>query len=457
MRIGSLTAIGALATALPALALASAAPACSSAAPSSTTSADAGRTTPDGAIEGAASSDGGSAVEIFSWWVAPGEAEALQALMDLNKQNHPTVSILNTAAINHDHARELLAQRIDAGQPPDLFQVNAGDMVAYLAAHPNGLTALDGLFANLGLGSHVIPEALQNITVGGSVYAMPVNVHRSHTLYLNKQIFAANHLDPATALDTVDHFLATCQTLKAAGVTPLATAYQGWIQRMMFNEIAIGVMGPQAFLDYFANRTRPDADSGIPAPATLSDAVDKYDQALTAYAYQPAPLADGGPNTTFGWTDAADLLHGGNAAMYMHGNWVTGYMIQLGWTPGVDFDAVTSPGSQGLFAYDLDTFAMPVGAPNPTDTPGFLTTIASPEGQVRFAKLKGSSPMRLDIPLDMFGTDTVSKSAYDDLVKASIRHLMPSLDAWDNAFGQFPFDHDKAALLKAFADNPPLH
>src|SRR5258708_39254178 len=100
---------------------------------------------------------------------------------------------------------------------------------------------------------------------------------------------------------------------------------------------------------------------------------------------------------------------------------------------------------------------MAVGGGKAVDARGFLTTIASPEGQVRFAKLKGSSPMRLDIPLEMFGTDTVGKSAYDDLVKATIRHLMPSLDAWDNAFGRFPFDHDKAALLKAFADNPPLH
>jgi glucose/mannose transport system substrate-binding protein len=448
MKIRSWMGICVWAAALPGLA------GCSSAAPAGATSGDAGPAGQDG---GTASPDGGSTVEIFSWWVAPGEAEALQALMDLNKQNHPTVSILNTAAQTHANAKDLLTQRLAAGQPPDLFQVNAGDMIAYLAAHPGGLVALDGLFASLNLSGQVMPEALKNITVGGSVYAMPVNVHRSHTIYLNKQIFAANHLDPATSLDTVDHLLATCQTLKAAGVTPLATAYQGWIQRMMFNEIAIGTMGPQAFLDYFANRTQPDADAGITAPATLTQAVDTYDQVLTTYAYQPPPLADGGANTTFSWTDAADLVHNGRAAMYMHGNWVTGYMIQLGWTPGVDFDAVTSPGSQGLFAYDLDTFAMPVGAPDSEDARGFLSTIASPEGQVRFAKLKGSSPMRLDIPPDMFGTDTVSKAAYADLVNATIRHLMPSLDAWDNAFGQFPLDHDKAALLKAFADNPPLH
>jgi glucose/mannose transport system substrate-binding protein len=448
MRTSSLAAICLWASTLPGLA------ACSAASPAAP-----GNSGVDAGDDGGVSlQDGGAhSVEIFSWWVAPGEAEALQALMTLNKQNHPAVSILNTAAQSGANARALLAQRLQAGHPPDLFQANAGDLLVYLGAHPNGLTALDQLFTDLSLTNQVIPEALKDITVGGKVSAMPVNLHRSHTLYVNKQIFAANHLDPATALDTVDHFLATCQTLKAAGVTPLATAYQGWIQRMMFNEIAIGVMGPQAFLDYFGNRTQPDADAGVSAPPTLSHALDVFDTVLTTYSYQPPPLPDGGGNTTFGWTDAADLVHTGHAAMFMHGNWVSGYLIQLGWTPGVDFDAVTSPGSQGLFAYDLDTFAMPSGGPNPADARGFLTTIASADGQVQFAKLKGSSPMRLDIPLAKFGTDTVSASAYNDLVHATIRRLMPSLNAWDDAFGQFPFDHNKAALLKVFADNPPLH
>jgi glucose/mannose transport system substrate-binding protein len=440
MRTSSLAAICVWASILPGLA------GCSSAAP-----AAAGNP----GVDGGDAAGGAHSVEIFSWWVAPGEAQALQSLMDLNKQNHPVVSIVNTAALSGANARSDLATRLAAGKPPDLFQANAGDL---LVSYPMGLSALDQLFTDLGLTSQVFPEVLKDITLGGKVSAMPVDLHRSHTLYINKQIFAANHLDPATAVDTVDHFLATCQTLKAAGVTPLATAYQGWIQRMMFNEIAIGTMGPQAFLDYFGNRTQPDADAGVSAPPSLSQSLDIFNTVLTTYAYQPPPLPDGGGNTTFGWTDAADLVHGGNAAMFMHGNWVSGYLIQqYGWTPGVDFDAVTSPGSQGLFAYDLDTFAMPNGGPNPTDARDFLTTIASQDGQVQFSKLKGSSPMRLDIPLAKFGTDTVSASAYSDLVHATTRRLMPSLNAWDDAFGQFCFDHNKAVLLKVFADNPPLH
>src|SRR5689334_837956 len=64
-------------------------------------------------------------VELFSWWVGPGEAEALQALVDLNKERFPKERIYNAAAETRTDAKQLLSDRLAANDPPDLFQVNA--------------------------------------------------------------------------------------------------------------------------------------------------------------------------------------------------------------------------------------------------------------------------------------------------------------------------------------------
>ena len=48
---------------------------------------------------------------------------------------------------------------------------------------------------------------------------MPVNIHRANVLWYNKTVFADNNLEPPT---TFDEFFAVADTLKAAGITPLA-------------------------------------------------------------------------------------------------------------------------------------------------------------------------------------------------------------------------------------------
>src|SRR5436190_23782714 len=59
-------------------------------------------------------------IELFSWWVAPGEAEALQALIDLNRTKHPNERIFNARAVSAMDPRMLLAQRLTYNLPPDL-------------------------------------------------------------------------------------------------------------------------------------------------------------------------------------------------------------------------------------------------------------------------------------------------------------------------------------------------
>lgn len=379
----------------------------------------------------------GQQVEIFSWWVAPGEAEALQALVDVNKANYPGDRIFNAAADSGTDSRMLLAQRLADNDPPDLFQENAYELPTFVATNPNTLNTLDNFVSQQGLLPVMLPEILSSVTVNGHIYAMPNDIHRENALFYNKQIFASFNLQPPTS---TDELLSACATLKAGGVTPIAVVDQGWVLRILFNSLAMGQMGSTAFHDFMAGGPRDDAK--------LMAAIDLFDNVLSNYTNTNAS------DSSLAWTDAAAMMSNGQAAMFAHGDWAKGYYVQLGQTPGVDFGVVGAPGAADMFWYDLDTFAMPQGSPYPTGAMDFLTTIGSIAGQVAFNRLKGSSPIRTDVPLDQF--DSEARVTWQDLQNARYRMAVVNYDAWDNAFAAFAVSHDKNALFQAYVDTPPV-
>jgi glucose/mannose transport system substrate-binding protein len=276
------------------------------------------------------------------------------------------------------------------------------------------------------------------VTVNGHVYAMPSDVHRENALFYNKQIFAALGLQPPT---TTGELLSVCAALKAGGVTPIAVVNQGWILRILFNSLAMGQMGSTAFHDFMAGGPRDDA--------ALMAAIDLFENVLTNYVNTNAG------DSTLGWTDAASMMTSGHAGMFLHGDWAKGYYTQLGQPAGVDFGVVGAPGAADMFWYDLDTFAMPQGSPDPSGAMDFLTTIASVGGQVAFNRLKGSSPVRTDVPLAQF--DSEARATLQDLQDANYRMAVVNYDAWDNAFAAFAVSFDKNALFQVYVDTPPVH
>lgn len=237
-------------------------------------------------------------------------------------------------------------------------------------------------------------------------------------------------------------FLAACKTLKRAGVTPLAiSTSQAWIINKVFVALALGSLGPEKFVKYFI-------DGAPVGEAELSPVVDLLDEILTDYIDVDKAAMDG-----FGWTEAADALHDGEAAMFIHGDWAKGYLTQLGWTPNIDFGVTATPDSEGVFLYGTDVFALPQGAKHPEDALDWLRTIASSDGQIAFNEAKGSVPVRLS--LSSTGLDAMADQTYTDLKTATRRLRVVSLPAeWDDGFVRLSQDHDKAALLQVFADHP---
>ena len=376
-------------------------------------------------------------VELFSWWSAPGEADALEALVAAHQATHPDARIFNVAAASGSRAREWLEERLERNEAPDIFQEYIHDLRARGRHADEKQIPLDDLFDRLGLRQAIFPELIHDVSRNGHIYAMPVNVHRENTLFYNRHIFAAHHI---AVPRTVPELLAVCRKLKAEGVVPLATANQGWILRILFNALAAGQMGGEAYHNYFVG-TRPiDVEP-------FREAVDLFAEVVENYVN--ADASDDG----FGWTNAAQALYDGDVAMFLHGDWVKGYLAQLGWSGETDFGVVAAPGSADMFLYGVDAFALARGARNEAGAREFLETVASPAGQIAFNRIKGSSPIRADVPRD--DLDQLGRETLDHLEHAKIRMLVRSRPVWEEALTEFMRDHNRSKLLRAFLDAPP--
>jgi glucose/mannose transport system substrate-binding protein len=376
-------------------------------------------------------------IEILSWWQAPGEVESLQALEDVHLATHPYARIFNSPATSAVVMEQLATRRFAEGDPPDLIQLTGREVSDFRQKYPSALESLDDLFDSLGLREVIFPEAINGLTYAGQIVAMPVNMHRENALIYNKAIFAAHHLQPPT---TIAELMAVCKALKAAHITPIATAYQGWILRIMLDSIVAGQMGSAAYGDYL----RGESAAGLPG---LREAIQIFADLLQNYSN-----ADAG-DEGFGWTHAAQAIYSGDAAMFFHGDWAKGYLAQLGSRAGIDFGVTGAPGTSDMFIYVTDTFAIPAGAHNAVGAREYLATVASRAGQVAFNRLKGSSPIRGDVRKELL--DSIGRATLDELQQARTRIPAPNRPALDVALMKFVADRDAEALRKAFIEDRP--
>lgn len=340
-------------------------------------------------------------VELFSWWTKPGEVEALNAVLSVHEQRFAGAKVINSAAKDSATARERLRSRLEAREPPDTFQANVGqDLLRWVLyngadASESKLEPLEGKAVVGRDFRDVFPEpVLSAAGFGGEVYAVPVNIHRTNSLFYNKQVFADLGLSVPQSLDEL---YAVADELEAQGIVPLAVGAKGsWTLALLFFEnLLIAKQGAEFYEEYFGGRVDA-ADARV---------LDVLDESLRLWRYTNADARQ------IEWDAAVAMVHNGRAAMTVMGDWAKGSLEQLGGVPGKTFGQVPFPGTAGVFVFTADTFPLPKGAPRRKDALDFLGTLASLAGQNAFNPIKGSIPARTDI----------DEAAYDVLARAMIK------------------------------------
>ena len=386
------------------------------------------------------SATAGGTVEVFSWWTAGGEADGLEAMLEVFQAEYPDITFENAAVAGGagTNARAVLATRLSADDPPDSWQGHAGQELigTYVAA--GQIEPLNDLYESEGW-LDVMPEGLIDlISQDGNIYSVPVNIHRANVMWYIPDQLDEWGVEPPT---TWDEFLETAAALDEQGVTPLAMGVQ-WTSMHLFESVLLGSLGADAYNALWDG-------SGDWTSSDVTDAIETFGAVLD-YTNSDA--------STLEWDAAAQLVVDGDAAFTIMGDWAEGFFKSLDLEPETGFGWAPSPGTDGTFQFLSDSFVLPVGAPNPEAALAWLKVAGSQAGQDAFNPVKGSIPARSDGDRSLY--DAYLTSAMDDwaadTVVGSLTHGVVANDAWkaeiDTAIGLFLADRDAEAFQQALAD-----
>lgn len=350
-----------------------------------------------------------SQVEVLHWWTSGGEAKAVEVLKsEWTKQGNQW----NDFAVQGGggkSAMTVLKSRALAANPPEAAHLKGYELKEW--AGLGFLRDLSPMAEHLGWYSQMPPMVRATLSQNGALMAVPTGIHRVNWLWLNRKVFEQQKLTPPTDWA---QFVTVADQLKKRGITPLAIGNEPWQLAVLFETVALGEGGKEFYRKAFLEQ-----DS---ATLTGPDMVRVLTRFQQLRAYVPKKYAG------LKWHQATNLLESGGAAMQVMGDWVKGELSAGNYRPGEDIACLPSPGSSGLFSYNLDSIAMfKQRDPAQLQAQGDLAQLLmTPKFQEEFNRVKGSIPALTNPDMSKF--DRCAVRSYQDFLLAEKQdNLLPSM------------------------------
>ncbi len=386
-------------------------------------------------------SDSTDRLEVVSWWVSPSEKPAFQSLLDAFKKANPDVTDVVDGSIaggGGSNVHIALAERLRAGDPPDVWQTFLGASLQSWAS-ANRIVDVSGLYQRADLQSHMPGPLFDAATDSGKQWGVPTGAHRGNNLWFNVHALQKAGIATPGQGYTAEQFVADLRKAKDAGVTPLCLgAKDRFTSVELFENTLLGVIGADGWTKIHDDRFDWTGSELKTTLSTFADVVSEAD-----------PAAGG-----LTWDQAAKKFAAGDCAFLSMNDSVYGELIANKVAEGTDFGWVAYPGTSGNYLAITDTFVAAAGAKDGVNAMKFLETVASPETALEFNKLKGSVPIRNDVDvssLPAYQRDA-SKALWNDKILMSITHG----ELMGTAFQQGLYDAVSAYVTskdqKAFID-----
>lgn len=357
-------------------------------------------------------------LEIFSWW-AGDEGPALQALMDLYGSKHPDVEVINATITGGSgiNAKAVLKTRMLGGNPPDSFQVHAGQELIGTWVKADRMEDLTFLYDEQGWKDAFPDDLVKLIGTENGIWSVPVNIHRSNVLWYKPANLEKWGVE---APKTWDDFLKIAPQLQEQGVAPLALA-TNWTANHLWESVALAVLGVDKWEALWNGELSWTSDEVVKVWEVFGK--------ILEYTNEDA--------SSLSWQQATDMVVNDEAAFNIMGDWAAGYMTTtLNLEPKTGFGWMASPGTEGAFMFLADSFGLPQGAPHRDNAIAWLKVCGSKEGQDTFNPLKGSISARLDSDLSKY--NVYSQSAAEDFgqnrIVGSLAHGVVANEGFMNDF-----------------------
>lgn len=352
--------------------------------------------------------DDGKLLEVAHWWTNDIEKEMLEIYKQaLSKNGYTWIDYLFEGGAGCK-MKNLLKIRDEAGCLPHAIQTYSGPALWDWAKNDH-LIYLDDVAAAQHWEQILPPLVNHMIQYDGHYVAAPVNIQRVNWVWINPAVFRQAN---ASIPKTWDAFFLAAERIKKAGFIAVAMGHEPWQEATLFENMALGIGG----IDFYRNAfIKLDIDTL--ESSTMSSVLQAF-RNIKKYTPTDPDIQS--------WTDAAQLVADGKAAMYFMGDWAKNVFKTAGMPYGSNgYIAIPVPGTTSVFLNNTDVFAFPKGN---TDVLGAQQTLAKSimdrTTHELFNLAKGSLPARQDIPTDSF--DEVSHISFEAL--RSNATLIPSFN-----------------------------
>ncbi len=321
---------------------------------------------------------------VYHGWSSPAEVAALNVLKKgLSAKGDGWTDL----AIPHDSGANVsLVNMVTGGNPPNAFMEADPNIYRDLLKQGKALD-LTSFFADNHISEHLYKPVLDAITVDGKVMKVPVALGIDGMVYYNMDVAQKSGVDP-TKWKSLDDMFADFAKVKAAGFIPIALGGQQWQIGYLTHALALATGGAPLFQGLYG--VKPDkAVLDSPEMKNLLVLIRKLQQA-----------ADPG-STNRDWNVTTNLVITGKALMQLHGDWMKGEFVAAGKVAGKDFGCINIPGTKGL-SLSIDAWGLLDGVDDAHKKAelDFAAVNVDPATQNSFAKAKGSTPLRIDAPMD---------------------------------------------------------
>jgi glucose/mannose transport system substrate-binding protein len=369
---------------------------------------------------GAVAAQAQEKLEIFSWW-AGDEGPALQALIDKYAELYPKVDVENATVTGGSgvNARAVLKTRMLGGDPPDSFQVHAGQELIGTWVVASRMEDLTSFYTAQGWNTKFPKGLISLLSSKGGIWSVPVNIHRSNIMWY---IPAKLKEWGVTAPKTWEEFITTAKALQNRGLMYPLVVGESWTYQHLWESVALGTLGADNWTALWSGKLKFTDPKAIKA-------WDMFGKVLEFANTDASGLS---------WQQATDRLVAGDAAFNIMGDWAAGYMATtLKLEPNVDFGWTASPGTKGIFMMLSDSFGLPKGIKDRAATLNWLKLLGSKDGQDIFNPLKGSIAARLDSDLTKYNaySQSAAKDWKADKIAGSLVHGVVAPESFMSQFG----------------------
>lgn len=305
-------------------------------------------------------------------------------------QTNTSVTVFDNP-IGHEDFKSTILVMAAGGDLPDMFSYWAGARTQFVV-DSGRLATIDDLWAAAGLDDVVPASVAEGATLyNGERYLIPFGYHYAGLFY-NPAVMAEAGIEEFPT--DWDGMMAMADQLVEAGVTPFALgSMDRWPAQFWFDYLLLRTAGPEYRAALMAGEASYTDEEVMRVMELWKELIDAGYFVENANAY--------------GWTDAADQVANGDAAMTLMGTWITGYWNGNGLVAGEDYDFFEFPmiddGVPNAVVGPVDGFVLAAEAEHPNAARELVSyLITDTEAQATWALTQGALSPNVNVDTSIY-------------------------------------------------------